>query len=105
MEYATRDQAQNAVNTLSNQSLMGRLVYVREVFGLDLNFFDDCLDTMARTANPNLDLLVHLSVVTSVVPGVPHEGALVAEVTAEADSFTCRTFVPLNQCFVFIELI
>lgn len=31
MEYATREQAQNAVNTLSNQNLMGRLVYVREV--------------------------------------------------------------------------
>lgn len=31
VEYATRDEAQNAVNTLSNQSLMGRLVYVREV--------------------------------------------------------------------------
>lgn len=32
VEYATRDQAQNAVNSLSNQNLMGRLVYVREVF-------------------------------------------------------------------------
>lgn len=31
VEYATREQAQNAVNTLSNQMLMGRLVYVREV--------------------------------------------------------------------------
>lgn len=31
MEYATREQAQNAVSTLSNQNLMGRLVYVREV--------------------------------------------------------------------------
>ena len=31
VEYATREQAQNAVNTLSNQQLMGRLVYVREV--------------------------------------------------------------------------
>ncbi|KAL3479534.1 hypothetical protein BJX99DRAFT_72170 [Aspergillus californicus] len=30
VEYATRDQAQTAVNTLSNQNLMGRLVYVRE---------------------------------------------------------------------------
>ncbi|PMD67191.1 RNA-binding domain-containing protein [Hyaloscypha bicolor E] len=29
-EYATREQAQQAVNTLSNQNLMGRLVYVRE---------------------------------------------------------------------------
>jgi len=31
VEYATRDQAQSAVNSLSNQNLMGRLVYVREV--------------------------------------------------------------------------
>lgn len=31
VEYATREQAQTAVNTLSNQNLMGRLVYVREV--------------------------------------------------------------------------
>ncbi|KAJ5898873.1 hypothetical protein N7495_003617 [Penicillium taxi] len=30
VEYATRDQAQTAVNTLSNSMLMGRLVYVRE---------------------------------------------------------------------------
>ncbi|ETN46635.1 uncharacterized protein HMPREF1541_00821 [Cyphellophora europaea CBS 101466] len=30
VEYATREQAQNAIQTLSNQSLMGRLVYVRE---------------------------------------------------------------------------
>jgi len=31
VEYATREQAQQAVNTLSNQNLMGRLIYVREV--------------------------------------------------------------------------
>ena len=31
VEYTTREQAQQAVNTLSNQNLMGRLVYVREV--------------------------------------------------------------------------
>jgi len=30
VEYATKEQAQLAVNTLSNQNLMGRLVYVRE---------------------------------------------------------------------------
>ncbi|KAK2802596.1 hypothetical protein FQN51_004389 [Onygenales sp. PD_10] len=30
VEYASRDQAQQAVATLSNQNLMGRLVYVRE---------------------------------------------------------------------------
>lgn len=33
MEYATRDQAQQAITQLSNQNLMGRLVYVREVGG------------------------------------------------------------------------
>lgn len=33
VEYATRDQAQQAVAQLSNQNLMGRLVYVREVGG------------------------------------------------------------------------
>ncbi|KAK3074063.1 g-strand binding protein [Teratosphaeriaceae sp. CCFEE 6253] len=31
VEYATRDEAQTAINTLSNQNLMGRLIYVREV--------------------------------------------------------------------------
>ena len=31
VEYATREQAQTAINTLSNQNLMGRLIYVREV--------------------------------------------------------------------------
>ncbi|KAL2151563.1 hypothetical protein VTH82DRAFT_6661 [Thermothelomyces myriococcoides] len=30
VEYATREQAQQAVATLSNQNLMGRLIYVRE---------------------------------------------------------------------------
>lgn len=32
VEYGTRDQAQNAIATLSNRDLMGRLVYVREVW-------------------------------------------------------------------------
>ena len=31
VEYATMEQAQQAVQTLSNRNLMGRLVYVREV--------------------------------------------------------------------------
>ncbi|KAK0253186.1 g-strand binding protein, partial [Friedmanniomyces endolithicus] len=30
VEYASRDEAQTAITTLSNQNLMGRLVYVRE---------------------------------------------------------------------------
>lgn len=42
VEYATREQAQQAVAQLSNQNLMGRLVYVREV----------CLDTRALGSEP-----------------------------------------------------
>ncbi|KAK9457021.1 RNA-binding domain-containing protein [Dipodascopsis uninucleata] len=30
VEYATREQAEHAINTLSNQPLMGRVIYVRE---------------------------------------------------------------------------
>lgn len=30
VEYATRDQAKNAISTLNNQTLMGRMIYVRE---------------------------------------------------------------------------
>lgn len=37
VEYASREQAQNAVATLSNQTLMGRLVYVREVGTVSLS--------------------------------------------------------------------
>ena len=43
VEYATREQAQQAVNTLSNQNLMGRLVYVREVTPLDLGFASELI--------------------------------------------------------------
>ncbi|OTA98573.1 hypothetical protein M426DRAFT_69543 [Hypoxylon sp. CI-4A] len=39
VEYATREQAQTAVQTLSNQNLMGRLVYVREVSGIEPHLF------------------------------------------------------------------
>jgi RNA recognition motif-containing protein len=34
VEYATKDEAQNAIQTLSNRNLMGRLIYVREVSSL-----------------------------------------------------------------------
>jgi RNA recognition motif-containing protein len=60
VEYATREQAQQAVNTLSNQNLMGRLVYVREVCDHEpllrrLDFANLCV----RTVRPNLDLPGH----------------------------------------------
>ncbi len=65
VEYATRDQAQNAVTTLSNQNLMGRLVYVREVrfsgkglsdMGCHANDGVVCVD---RTARPSRDSIRH----------------------------------------------
>lgn len=59
VEYATREQAQNAVNSLSNQNLMGRLVYVREVrryhtFGEieDGRARTDCFQLQDREAEP-----------------------------------------------------
>lgn len=59
MEYATRDQAQHAVNTLSNQNLMGRLVYVREVSSICPNHNIAFLKlTTYRTVNPS-HVLVH----------------------------------------------
>ena len=54
MEYATREQAQTAVTTLSNQNLMGRLVYVREVRPSRRNIlFDNMLRMDNRTGRPS----------------------------------------------------
>ena len=52
VEYATRDQAQQAVNTLSNQNLMGRLVYVREVCTID--------NLLGWTTKALVPMLIHL---------------------------------------------
>ena len=91
MEYATRDQAQQAVNTLSNQNLMGRLVYVREVSILylhrlsrDAGEVEHISDKLSRhrTAKPNLDLLDH----QQHVGGTKGLQAAAAIVAAAADS-------------------
>ncbi len=56
MEYATREQAQQAVNTLSNQNLMGRLVYVREVCSHSQLIPSQLgLTHLNRIVKPNLD--------------------------------------------------
>jgi hypothetical protein len=75
VEYATREQAQQAVNTLSNQNLMGRLVYVREV-NLPAVFSESFVKQGAdngsfktRTVKLNLALLAH-----------PRESSVAAEV-------------------------
>lgn len=54
VEYATQDQAQTAVNTLSNQNLMGRLVYVREVSQSILSHtINELTHEHSRTARPS----------------------------------------------------
>src|SRR2546421_11905629 len=74
VEYATREQAQNAVNTLSNQNLMGRLVYVREVRPSTVACLSRTCESLLiswlmeyhRIERPNLALLVpHLPIVVA----------------------------------------
>lgn len=118
VEYATREQAQQAVNTLSNQTLMGRLVYVREV-RIDRRLVN-CVhaDTICRIVRPSHVLPVlqeEVTVETSVVDHaeasratlVAHHTWVVAWVitwAAWADHqeavvvrFTSTTFVSLTQ--------
>jgi RNA recognition motif-containing protein len=74
VEYATREQAQNAIQTLSNQSLMGRLVYVREVSSSRTEKKSQITDRKRiRTARPSLDS-----------PDLPPAATSVAAVAAAA---------------------
>lgn len=56
VEYATREQAQQAVNSLSNQNLMGRLVYVREVSRIEFRVVRHRAKMACRIVSRNLDL-------------------------------------------------
>lgn len=58
VEYATREQAQQAVAQLSNQNLMGRLVYVREVGGAEFRSGGYDVKVNFRIVRRNLDLSV-----------------------------------------------
>jgi RNA recognition motif-containing protein len=49
VEYSTKDEAQTAINTLSNRNLMGRLIYVREV-RTSTTTHSSSTDTNHRTA-------------------------------------------------------
>jgi hypothetical protein len=99
VEYATREQAQNAVNTLSNQNLMGRLVYVREVHTIPpRDTSENCAYHPGRIVRPSL-------VSSAVLPAAISEAAaasvvdsvdlLVVAAAAAAASSMCRTFVIL----------
>lgn len=71
VEYATREQAQHAVNTLTNQTLMGRQVYVREVRS---NFSEPLFVLLKQP----IDRIVNLSLVLRD----PRPGTLVEVVSA-----------------------
>ena len=77
MEYATREQAQNAVATLSNQNLMGRLVYVREVRQPAERSTYASANASCRTVRPSLDSLVP-RVAAAVVASLAASAALAA---------------------------
>ena len=113
VEYATRDEAQNAVNTLSNQNLMGRLVYVREV-STHFNRRGRPWTHMwqIRTARPSLDSqaphllgeamradhLVEGLVEASEVATVEHLAEAVAEAEVEVESkSSSTTLVPSSN--------
>lgn len=40
VEYSTKEEAQNAINMMSNKNLMGRLIYVREVSNSSLTMLN-----------------------------------------------------------------
>ena len=104
VEYATRDQAQQAISTLSNQNLMGRLVYVREVRHV---LPRECWGTanIGRTVKQNRDLQdplpeaileVVLEAVVLLAAMVVKVGSVGAHPAVEvAVSYTSRTFVSL----------
>ena len=77
VEYATREQAQNAVATLSNQNLMGRLVYVREVRRHCASIFTSTVANTVYIANtPRIARLNHVSInhqAPEAVTAVPWE--------------------------------
>lgn len=96
MEYATKEQAQNAVATLSNQSLMGRLVYVREVcLPISSKLYRAHSDLCRRTANQSPDLSdQRVEVAAASVAARPHSTAALAVALAAA-RFMSLTFVSL----------
>lgn len=79
VEYRTSEDAQNAIQTLSNQDLMGRLVYVREVRRLFLDFSPtSCILTLcSRTASPRLGSEAPPAVVAAAAAVLPIEAAIV----------------------------
>lgn len=116
MEYATREQAQQAVAQLSNQNLMGRLVYVREVGGAEFRSEGCAAKVKLRIVRQNLDLSGPRAVTVVDMPAVPAAATAApaapaallvstpdtaALLVAAVDKFTSPTYVyfPLTILF------
>ena len=114
VEYATRDQAQQAIQSLSNQTLMGRLVYVREVWELPchLTYAISDISPPARTARLNHALPARLlEVILAALPVAVATQVVATAAEAEVEerwevavvSSTSLTFVPLSVSVVPIK--
>lgn len=117
VEYATRDEAQNAVNTLSNQNLMGRLVYVREVSTLSNGKNPvGLIYGISRIARPSPDsqdlhllgevmIAAHRVVVMVEALGAADSGVVTPELLVEVESkFSSTTLVPSLQSLKYMLL-
>lgn len=88
MEYATRDQAQQAVNTLSNQNLMGRLVYVREVSHLPLTAVK--CSSISRTKQRYIARIVRPSRALQALARLVGSGIILEEATEGDTEWVAR---------------
>jgi RNA recognition motif-containing protein len=80
VEYATREEAQNAVTTLSNQQLMGRLVYVREVFERPSKSSHSLTLHRIEKQNPDLHPPTHAAAVSQALWAAAAAAALATAV-------------------------
>jgi hypothetical protein len=96
VEYATREQAQNAVATLSNQNLMGRLVYVREVRDPESPALVRSLTARDRIVKQSLGSLAPREETAEALPAARLRVAVTAEAEAEAEALASAALAVLE---------
>ena len=99
VEYVTREQAQQAVNSLSNQNLMGRLVYVREVGAIAFpgspttSSRANCRLRIVKPSRALLDSLAAVAATRALVAGAALAAALLSPVQEDARSLSTMLVV------------
>lgn len=106
VEYSTKDEAQTAINTLSNRNLMGRLIYVREVRIPTLTH-SSSTDTNHRTARPSRALteaVVHVVAWVDRVEALAVDPASLPVAVSEEDSvdLACRVAARRSSCPTYV---